>query len=153
MYRATWYISHALCLALLVNHSPFLEDLTIEVLNKVRQGNVSAYLKSGVFSLARVLAHLGIIPQPLTPAIQEGERFGNHDAQADISATWLTWFLRWRNTSTLSRGTRMGRWLAKNHPEAVDPKNWTRKLAVEYVAAVDRMTVGEWVQADKMHRG
>jgi integrase len=45
-----------------------------------------------------------------------------------------------------------GRWLAATHPEAADPACWTRELAAEYVAAVDRMRVGEWAHAPATHR-
>jgi integrase len=60
---------------------------------------------------------------------------------------------RWRSTSALSPRTRRsyyrtlflaGRWLAATHPEVCSPEQWTRSLAAEYVAALDRTTVGEW---------
>ena len=37
-----------------------------------------------------------------------------------------------------------GRWLAQVHPEVTRPGQWTRTLAAEYVAAVDKATVGGW---------
>jgi len=30
------------------------------------------------------------------------------------------------------------------HPEVCSPEHWTRSLAAEYVAALDRTTVGQW---------
>src|SRR5262249_53198278 len=39
-----------------------------------------------------------------------------------------------------------GYWLAETHPEVESPAGWTRDMAIEYVAAVDRMTVGQWSQ-------
>jgi integrase len=38
----------------------------------------------------------------------------------------------------------VGRWLATTHPDITSPTEWTRELAAEYVAAVDRATVGQW---------
>ena len=37
------------------------------------------------------------------------------------------------------------------HVEITGPEQWTRDVATEYVAAVDRMTVGEFAKADKMY--
>ena len=39
-----------------------------------------------------------------------------------------------------------GRWLAAEHPEITEPGQWTRATCAEWVAAVDRMTVGDYVQ-------
>lgn len=38
-----------------------------------------------------------------------------------------------------------GRWLAAVHPHITSPAQWTRELAVDFVAAVDRMRLGEYV--------
>jgi len=158
--RAKRHLANTLCELLLLNRSPRLEDLTLEVLEQARQASIARYLKTNLPLLSRALVSLGYLPHPLPLAVKDGERFGNHDALADVPSEWLTWCQRWHETSTLSPGTRIsiyyqwlkvGRWLAKNHPEATVPANWTRELAVEYVAAVDRMAVGEWAQADKMH--
>jgi hypothetical protein len=35
------------------------------------------------------------------------------------------------------------RWLADVHPEMADPALWTREMAAESMAAIDRMKVGE----------
>jgi len=43
---------------------------------------------------------------------------------------------------------KVGRWLAEHHPDVQAPEDWTRELAAEYVAAVDRMTVGELSRAN-----
>ena len=36
-----------------------------------------------------------------------------------------------------------GRWAAREHPDSAGPEAWTRDLAITYVAAVDRLTIGE----------
>ena len=37
-----------------------------------------------------------------------------------------------------------GRWLAHARPEVTSPGQWNRTVAAEYVAAVDKATVGGW---------
>lgn len=158
--RVREYLASALAQLLLLNQSPKLEDLTSEVVERLRRTKIAPYLKSILPLLSRILTSLGFTGKPLPPDVKEGERFGNHDALADVPAEWLTWSQRWYETSTLAPVSRLGiyyqllkagRWLAKNHPDATAPTSWTRELAVEYVAAVDRMVVGEWARADKMH--
>ena len=39
---------------------------------------------------------------------------------------------------------RVGRWLAQNHPDITSPAQWTRDLAAQYVAAVQKLCVGDW---------
>ncbi|MGI5192194.1 hypothetical protein ACQEVY_00815 [Streptomyces sp. CA-288835] len=39
-----------------------------------------------------------------------------------------------------------GRWIEAEHPEAADPADWTRKTCATWVAAVDRMRVGDYLQ-------
>jgi integrase len=42
---------------------------------------------------------------------------------------------------------RMGRWLAAEHPEVQEPGQWTRELCAAWVAAVDRLRIGDYIQA------
>ncbi len=37
-----------------------------------------------------------------------------------------------------------GRWLGQHHPEITSPAQWTRDIAIEFVAAVDQMCVGDY---------
>jgi hypothetical protein len=43
---------------------------------------------------------------------------------------------------------RMGRWLADEHPEVQQPGQWTRELCAAWVAAVDRLRIGDYTQND-----
>jgi hypothetical protein len=45
-----------------------------------------------------------------------------------------------------------GRWLAAEHPDAVDPAHWTRSTCANWVAAVDKMAVGNYVQRVDLNR-
>ncbi len=67
--------------------------------------------------------------------------------------TWSTWVERWFATSTLTskgrgifRGamSKAGRWLAAEHPQIAEPGQWTRQTCAAWVAAVDRLTVGDY---------
>jgi len=44
-----------------------------------------------------------------------------------------------------SRLLKVGRWIAAEHPDVADPAAWTRKACAAWVAAVDRMNVGDYV--------
>lgn len=68
---------------------------------------------------------------------------------------WAEWVDRWHDTSTLTprvrggfRSTllRVGRWLEAEHPKAADPADWTRQTCPAWIAALDRMKVGDYVQ-------
>jgi len=61
---------------------------------------------------------------------------------------------RWEATAALTALSRAhtrdailkaGRWLQSTHPEITTADGWTRELAAEYVAAVTRMKVGDYV--------
>ena len=47
----------------------------------------------------------------------------------------------------------MGRWLAGEHPEITEPAHWTRQTCAAWVAAVDRMAVGDYSQSLAGKRG
>jgi hypothetical protein len=139
------------CEAILVNRSPFLQDLNIEVLERIRHSNAAEAVKGHVVMLSRALVSLGILTQPIEPTspftatlIARGE--------IGVSAEWLAWCRRWKETVVARPSTRksgyhvllkVGRWLGSAHPEIVSPEQWTRELCVEYVAALSRMKIGE----------
>lgn len=41
---------------------------------------------------------------------------------------------------------RVGRWIAAEQPDTADPRYWTRKTCATWIAAVDRMKVGDYIQ-------
>jgi integrase len=72
-------------------------------------------------------------------------------------AAWADWIERWYATSTLTLKVRRtfrvivakaGRWLAEEHPEITEPSQWTRQTCAAWVAKVDRLTIGEYVQRE-----
>ncbi|MBV9452397.1 MAG: tyrosine-type recombinase/integrase [Streptosporangiaceae bacterium] len=140
-----------ICQALLLNRSPRLADLSTEAFERLRSHPaMTRHHLSALFSIQRAAAGLGHAnPPPMThcPA---------GPMQIDgAPPAWTAWVDRWYATSTLTpkvRGifrsvlAKLGRWLVAEHPEVVDPEQWTRQLCANWVAAVDRMTVGEYVQ-------
>ncbi len=135
------------CEVLLVNRSPRLSDLAPTVLDELwRTATVDK--RAHLFQLRRALVALGVMAG-------SDARGGQRPAVEGVSATWITWTHRWEATSTLTPSTRRqtrqsvlkaGRWLGVEHPTIAEPAAWTRELCAAYVAAVDRMHVGDFAQ-------
>ena len=136
--------------ALLINHSSRLEDLTTEAFAALRAhpANAGRY-REMIYALQRACASLGYCDPPVRP--------GRNNAPGidGTSPQWAAWVERWHATSPLSPRVRAtvrtimaktGRWLAAEHPEITDPGQWTRQTCAAWVAAVDRMAVGDYVQ-------
>jgi integrase len=143
------WLTTALCEALLLNHSPYLEDLSAERLEQFRQGRSKAR-HSCLSRLSRALVALGILAEPLPL----GQPDGSTKLEDRVHPDWRRWVDRWVQTSTLTPATRQrnrstllqaGRWLHSQHPGVTTPQQWDRDLAIAYVAAVDRMRVGEHI--------
>lgn len=136
--------------ALLINRSPLLEDLTTESFARVRaHPGTSAYQGPFIYALQRAVAALGHCDPPV--------RTGHNAAPIIEGAdpAWTEWVERWHATSTLTPKVRSiirtimakaGRWLVVAHPEITEPSQWTRQTCAAWVAAVDRMAVGDYVQ-------
>ena len=140
----------------LANNSPDLEDLTVDILEDLRKTeDLPLYIKKELVSISLVLLNMEIISKPLYFESQKGRRFGVEDAKKNVSPEWLKWCQRWHDTSTLSPRTRertyydalkVGRWLTHKYPEIKSPEQWTRQLAIKFVADVDRMKIGDYVE-------
>lgn len=148
-YRVGTSHLSALCELLLRNESPTIDHVTADVVDRFRRDQ-PAGKRSLYFQIAKALAISGVldaslpVAPPLVPVVRE-------DIAAGVAPTWIDWIERWARTSTLdSRHSlrlhlhKLGRWLAAHHPATVEPKQWTRELCAEYVAAVCRMRVGDY---------
>ena len=133
--------------------SPRLADLTPPVLAQARQGGMAVRLKRMIGTLTRALAALGRLATPLPPTARTGTKSVARSVAAGVPPEWAQWSLRWYAAATASPNRRhhiyydvlkMGRWLAEQHPELTSPVQWSRQLAAECVAAVDRMLVGQY---------
>jgi len=133
-------LSSALARLLLLAGEPRLEVITIDLVERVhQQAPPASDLRTVLFRLARVLHGMGFVPReiryhPCQPALPQG-----------VDPGWAEWCARWKATSTLAASTKRilycglvkaGRWLTLNHPEVRSPDDWTREVALEYVAAV-----------------
>jgi integrase len=141
---------------LLASRSPRLEDVTPAALAYLPRlsGLPVELVQRGLVQLQIFPATL--LPTEVAPAGRRRPYAPGALARAGVPAPWLGWCDRWHATSTLAPKVRRaigyavlraGRWLAAVHPEVSEPGQWTRELAAEYVAAVDRMAVGEWSRA------
>jgi integrase len=138
------------CQMLLLNRSPYLEDLSTGLFERVRRERLLPAARGNTLhAMQRAVAELGFCdpPQRLT---------GLHSPQAGGgSPAWAEWVERWHGTSTLTprvRGAvratllKVGRWLEAEHLEAADPARWTRQTCAAWIAALDRMQVGDYAQ-------
>jgi integrase len=136
-----------LCEVFLLNRSPRVHDLSPGLLNDLRR-TAGAEKRALLFQLQLALSTLGVMDPPPAPVVPRPTVEG-------VAASWQTWVQRWEITSTLALATRRqvrvcllkaGRWLAAEHPAVEEPTAWTRELCAAYVAAVDRMRVGDYAQ-------
>jgi len=136
--------------ALLINRSPRLADLTTEAFDALRAHPASSGRHpAALHALQRVVAELGHCDPPVRPGFNHAPGIvGTHPA-------WADWVHRWHDTSTLTPKVRAlvrtqmakaGRWLVAEHPEITEPGQWTRSTCADWVAAIDRMTVGDYTQ-------
>jgi len=137
--------------ALLLNRSPRLQDLGTEAFGRLRAHPAAAgrQYQTTLFALQKAVAGLGYCQPP----VRTGRK---HMPEIEGTApSWSEWVERWHATSALTPRVRAvirtimakaGRWLAAEHPEITEPGQWTRQTCAAWVAAVDRMTVGDYVQ-------
>jgi integrase len=142
----------SICQALLINRSPRLEDLTTELMLRLRTDpGVSDHLRGDLYAIQSAVAALGYADAPpASPNIRK-DPFPIDGAPA----AWVQMAERWYATSTLTPAVRrnirvrvamMGRWLTAEQPGITEPGQWTRETCAAWVAAVDRMRVGDYVQ-------
>jgi integrase len=106
--------------------------------------------QTAYFRIAHVLHGMGLLPHRLRMSTYPSA------STADLDPEWAAWCKRWRTSSTLAPKSvdgvcnavlRTGRWLARTHPEVRSPDDWTRDLALEYVASLSHAEVGDFVAA------
>ena len=159
--RTTQLFPHVVALLLIVNRSPYLEDLTTEIVTQVRNAPITTHLTEHLYPVSHILAQLGHIDYAVDRLLNEEKRQRYSDTLAGVPDDWVGWAVRWRETTTITLRTRqslfrniikVGRWVATTDPAHTSPTTWTRDTALAFVAAVDRMRVGEWVTASAKDR-
>jgi integrase len=135
---------------LLLNRSPLMTDLTTQAFTRLREhpSLLTTHQRHALFGLQRAAAAAGHCDPPV--------RYGSyHMEELDgMDPAWAQWVERWHTTSTLTPRVRSivrcimakaGRWLAAEHPDITEPAQWDRTICAAWVAAVDRMRVGDYV--------
>jgi len=146
-------LRHVLSLLFLLNRSPYLEDLSSDLLRYAAE-RVNLATRQRLPKVAHVLQHLGIIDRPAdVPA-----RLVSLIDTAGIATEWVAWCEAWRARDTrLSPRRRrtvfgqmlcVGRWLADAHPDIVSPEQWDEDLALEYVSYICTARIGDHLTAD-----
>lgn len=145
------YVPRAMCEVLITNRSPYLEDLTVEALQKVfdrRSGkNCSIYLSV----VSKVLANCKIISVPITR--MERPRYPNPHLLRGIPEKWAQATKHWFENARYTLRVRtqnyyflltVGRWLGATHTVINGPEDWDRKLAVECLTMITNLRCGDW---------
>lgn len=143
--------------ALLLNQNPFIEALTDEILQEVRQHNTTAQAARGLVALSRALHAMGILIQPLPTAKMGPVPRNQQLPTSGVAPEWAAWCERWYRHALNQERTRknthlllikVGRWLMTTHPEVISPAQWTREIAADYVAMVLTLRAGNYVHPD-----
>jgi integrase len=143
--------------ALLLNRSPHLHDLSAEKLDEFRRGAPN-YRHCYYLQISRALAASGVTAAPLERLENPNSRTVAALKTGEIHPEWLQWINRWDESTTLASRTRIhlrcslykvGVWLRRHHPEVIRPQQWTRELGLEWIVAIDRMKVGDYVTCPK----
>jgi len=145
----------AIAFVLLLNHSPWLEDLSWAALDHAAS-MASAHASSIIVGrIAKALVLLGIITPSADAATADPFPLGPSDGVPD---EWYAWYRAWRTTGSRGLAPRIarhyggyvlyaGRWLAKRHPGIVSPEQWTEELALAMRTAVLEETNDVFVSA------
>lgn len=138
------------CQVFLLNRSPHLEELGTGGFDRIRGARlVGGARLNTLHAIQKAVASLGFCGPPAPRAGRDPDRAGGGPAG------WARWVDRWYATSTLTPRVRggvratllkAGRWLAAEHPGAADPAAWTRQTCAARVAALDRMSAGDYAQ-------
>ena len=136
--------------ALLINHSPRLTDLTTQAFADLHAHPASTGRYPAIlYSLQKIVAELGYCDSPIRPG------YNHAPGLAGVPQPWADLLQRWYDTSALTPNVRSGirvnmakagRWAAAKEPHAIDPRQWTRTTCASWIAAIDRMVIGDWVQ-------
>lgn len=145
---------------LLLKRSPHLEDLTFDFLLTQLERAPLPSTQRAIITLSRALMGLGLFSKALSlrhlnPGKSRYRSKLLEEGSALVAGPWLQCSQHWYATSTLARVTRYkwygfllktGRWLTQTHPDQIKPEEWTREFAATFVAFVDQLRIGEWIE-------
>jgi len=137
-----------------------LEEITDEKFSHLFElfsKRVSETKRLALSRISFALCHLGILQKSYDLRLREGDGKFKNGIEAGVAQEWFDWVECWQNKATLSpstiKGTRLdlhkiGRWLAQEHSGVTCPAQWDRKLAAEFIAAVNGWKVGDFTVND-----
>lgn len=156
-FQVSWcekHIPRVLAALFLAQDGTDLSAISLPDLQSVHDDHPGKDWREACGRVGFALEQLNLLPAGLDAAFTP--RTSSHlvqGARSGIHPDWLRWVDRWLAATTYSPANcqthyrcllLVGRWLTHEHPEVTTPEAWTRELAVAYVAAVDRLTVGGW---------
>ena len=145
----------ALAFLLLLNRSPWLEDLCWAALERAASMASTRAASIILGKIARALVRLGILAPSADAAARDPFPLGPSDG---VPNEWYAWYRAWRATGSRGLAPRVarhyggyilyaGRWLARRHPHVVAPDQWTEELALAMRTAVLEETNDVFVSA------
>ncbi len=151
------YFVFTTAFALLANRNPHLEALTTATLKNLYESNPNGRMRSTVGQLQKVLVSLHFL------SVEEGKTTGGKpklqlfqdEFVVGIHPRWVAWLRAFWQQTPISQNNRREiirhvlvafRWVTQHYPHVTEPGQWTRELALRYVAYVcNEATVYEYV--------
>lgn len=149
------YLPLVLGLLFLKRRSPHIETLSQPYLQEIYDMTQNVNHRAAIWRLSYALFAMQIIPGPISQ-YETKPYTGNPGMTDGIHPDWVALCQRWMKTTTNQPETakaqyrtllQVGRWLAATHPQVTSPADWTQEMALEYIAMVDDMCVGDWTHA------
>ncbi len=144
----------------LANRTPYLEAISLELLESLRDVAPDTRASAALLQLSHALVELHVLEKALPP-VSQGQPIWIRLNADGIAPEWLEWCHRWYKAAIglavpsrdgyLRTLYKVGRWLASSNPHVISPSQWTSALAAEWVQAVDSMKVGDWIVGQQYH--
>jgi integrase len=135
-------LKQSLCMVFLLNRSPYLEDVSLGLLQMATE-TPHALPSAHIVLLSDVLQEIGLLKQRLEKKSATSPAELRHLNTDQVSSTWVKWCLAWTKQDInlpphqrrryLEILLTVGRWLAANHPDIISPEQWDEHLALDYV--------------------
>lgn len=140
--------------AFLELRSPYLRDITADVLKEMRhRPDLREETRNTCLPLSQALHALKVLDKPLEK--REGSYVKEVEKRlySNMHPEWAAWVRKAHELAVFGKrhsmkmrltAKAMGRWLFEHHPEITHPDQWTAEIAAEWVSAVDKAVVGQW---------
>lgn len=141
---------------MLISASPDLAAADAQALDAtMHDPRATRTLKTGLYKVTTALHKLGIVPdRPNAKGKKVGAaNFERHEAaRRHANPEWHAWCRRWHGVSPergrmhkYHRLTRVGLWLAEQHPEVKEPQDWDWDICRSFVEMVSDMRISQYV--------